>query len=47
MNLQISVYRLQSETAQDVKELDELSKERHDQLLDVLRIRDKEREVII
>jgi len=45
MNLQLSIHRLYIETAQGVKGMDYLSRERDEQILDVSRMSDKEREV--
>jgi len=50
MNLQMSVHRLHTETSQVMKntflELDDLSRERHDEVLDLSRMSEKERELL-
>jgi hypothetical protein len=50
MNLQMSVHRLHTETSQVMKnsflELDDISRERHDEVLDLSRMSEKERELL-
>jgi len=50
VNLQMSVHRLHTETSQVMKntflELDDVSRERHDEVLDMSRMSEKERELL-